>query len=48
MNTPTVVSVAFALIAFFLFRSGHTAPAWCVIVRGGLVLGVLYGMKSRK
>ena len=48
MNIPTGVSVAFALITFFLFHFGHAALAWCVIVGGGLGLGLLYGIKSRK
>ncbi len=48
MNVPTGVSVAVALLTFFLFRTGHTALAWCVIAGGGLILGIVYGRKTRK
>lgn len=45
---PNGVSIAFALVTFFLFYSGQSALAWAVIIVGGLAVGLWLGLKSRK
>ncbi|MGD0207405.1 MAG: hypothetical protein ABSC89_07365 [Verrucomicrobiota bacterium] len=45
---PTGISIAFAAVTFFLFRSGQSGLAWIVIIVGGLALGLFIGWKNRK
>ena len=45
-GVPTSISIAMALVTFFLLRAGFSELAWVVIIIGGLALGILIGSKK--
>jgi hypothetical protein len=42
------VSIAFAVVTYFLFETGHGNIAWVVIVFGGALVGLIIGLRNKR